>query len=215
MANLDLAGIITRVCTDLRAKLSKVTVKQHITGGTKSATVTVDGVEYALYAPTPPKASTTAPLMDGTASYGSGTNYARSNHRHPTDTSRQETLVSGTNIKTINGDSILGSGDLTISGTAVETLYDQSGWTVMRCGNIVIVHVHGASCSGSTATACSYVIPAAYRPAYNASNLIASTGTGVFSRLYVNASTGAISTASVGTTSTNTWYGTLVYAYAS
>lgn len=35
-----------------------------------------------------PTASTAAPLMDGTASYGSGTTYARGNHRHPTDTSR-------------------------------------------------------------------------------------------------------------------------------
>lgn len=32
--------------------------------------------------------STTAPLMDGTASVGSGSAVARSNHRHPTDTSR-------------------------------------------------------------------------------------------------------------------------------
>jgi hypothetical protein len=31
-------------------------------------------------------------------------------------TSKQDTLVSGTNIKTINGNSVLGSGDLTISG---------------------------------------------------------------------------------------------------
>lgn len=99
------------------------------------------------------------------------------------------------------------------TGAAVETLYDQSGWTVMRYGNLVMVHAHGASCSGSTTTACSYVIPAAYRPAYNASNLIASTGTGVFTRLYINASTGAISTASVGTTSTKTWYGTLIYVF--
>ena len=30
--------------------------------------------------------------------------------------SKQDTLVSGTNIKTINGNSILGSGDLTITG---------------------------------------------------------------------------------------------------
>jgi len=30
--------------------------------------------------------------------------------------SKQDTLVSGTNIKTINGSSVLGSGDLTISG---------------------------------------------------------------------------------------------------
>lgn len=35
-----------------------------------------------------PTASTATPLMDGTASYGSGTIYARSNHVHPTDTSR-------------------------------------------------------------------------------------------------------------------------------
>lgn len=31
-------------------------------------------------------------------------------------TSKQDTLVSGTNIKTINGNSVLGSGDLSISG---------------------------------------------------------------------------------------------------
>ena len=35
-----------------------------------------------------PTASTSNPSMDGTASYGSGTSYARSNHVHPTDTSR-------------------------------------------------------------------------------------------------------------------------------
>ena len=113
MANLDLAGIITRICTDLRAKFSKVTVTRSLTSGTKSATVTVDGVKYDLYAPSQPFASTTAPLMDGTASYGSGNYYARSNHVHPTDTSRQATLVSGTNIKTVNGNSLLGSGDIT------------------------------------------------------------------------------------------------------
>lgn len=35
-----------------------------------------------------PTPSTETPLMDGTASYGSGNQYARGNHRHPTDTSR-------------------------------------------------------------------------------------------------------------------------------
>lgn len=38
-----------------------------------------------------PDASTATPLMDGTASYGSGTTYARGNHRHPTDTTRVPT----------------------------------------------------------------------------------------------------------------------------
>lgn len=63
-----------------------------------------------------PTASTTNPSMDGTASYGSGTTWARADHVHPTDTSRQATLVSGTNIKTINNESILGSGNISISG---------------------------------------------------------------------------------------------------
>ncbi len=73
---------------------------------------------------TVPTASTTAPLMDGTATYGSGTTYARGNHRHPTDTSRQATLVSGTNIKTVNGNSLLGSGNLAISGLPSVTTSD-------------------------------------------------------------------------------------------
>lgn len=64
------------------------------------------------------------PLMDGTASIGSGTKFAYEDHVHPTDTSRQATLVSGTNIKTINGTSILGSGDLTINASSIA--YDDS-----------------------------------------------------------------------------------------
>lgn len=35
-----------------------------------------------------PAASTTTPSMDGTASYGSGTDYARANHIHPSDTTK-------------------------------------------------------------------------------------------------------------------------------
>ena len=35
-----------------------------------------------------PAASTTTPSMDGTASYGSGTDYARANHVHPSDTAK-------------------------------------------------------------------------------------------------------------------------------
>ena len=55
------------------------------------------------------------PLMDGTADVGDEGRWARVDHVHPTDTSRQATLVSGTNIKTINGTSILGSGDLPLN----------------------------------------------------------------------------------------------------
>lgn len=36
---------------------------------------------------------------------------------------KQDSLISGTNIKTINGESILGSGDITISGGGVSEDY--------------------------------------------------------------------------------------------
>ena len=74
-----------------------------------------DGVEVTgTYTPVEP--ATASPLMDGTAAVGSSTKYAREDHVHPTDTSRQATLVSGTNIKTINNESILGSGNITVQG---------------------------------------------------------------------------------------------------
>lgn len=56
--------------------------------------------------------SASTPFMDGVGSVGSANTVARGDHRHPSDTSRQEKLVSGTNIKTINGQSVLGSGDI-------------------------------------------------------------------------------------------------------
>ena len=74
--------------------------------------------------PAIPSAYSSNPTMDGTASPGSGTAYALGDHVHPTDTSRQETLVSGTNIKTVNGNSLLGSGDLTVSGLPSVTTTD-------------------------------------------------------------------------------------------
>lgn len=60
--------------------------------------------------------SSSTPFMDGVGSVGSANTVARGDHRHPSDTSRQEKLVSGENIKTINGQSVLGSGDIPISG---------------------------------------------------------------------------------------------------
>lgn len=82
-----------------------------------------------------PAAYTSNPAMDGTASAGSGASYARGNHVHPHDTSKQDVLVSGTNIKTINGESLLGSGDITVgggggsSGLVLNIIHEQGGTT--------------------------------------------------------------------------------------
>lgn len=103
--------------------VGEASVTRVVTSGTKIATITIDGTSSDLYAPSGSSVdpATSAPQMDGTAAVGSSAKYAREDHVHPTDTSRQETLVSGTNIKTINGNSILGSGNLTVGGS--------SGWT--------------------------------------------------------------------------------------
>ena len=61
-------------------------------------------------------ATSGTPQMDGTASLGTATTYARTDHRHPKDTSKQDTLVSGTNIKTVGGQSLLGSGNIDVGG---------------------------------------------------------------------------------------------------
>lgn len=46
------------------------------------------------------------------------------------EASKQATLVSGTNIKTINGSSVLGSGDLVVSGGSINTLRTTSNQTI-------------------------------------------------------------------------------------
>lgn len=106
---------------------STVTVTPILTSGTQTATIDVDGTTSTLYAPTPPtvpSASTTTPLMDGTAAVGTATTYARADHVHPTDTSRQASLVSGTNIKTVNGTSLLGSGNISTAELPTVTTSD-------------------------------------------------------------------------------------------
>ena len=131
---------------------STVTVTQSLTSGTQVGSISVDGNATALYAPTPPTASTTAPSMDGTASYDSGTSYARSNHVHPTDTSRQAALVSGTNIKTVNNESLLGSGNISVGGATYSTVAVQiaaSAWS----GTTATVNVTGVTASNDVIVA--------------------------------------------------------------
>lgn len=99
--------------------VGEASVTQVQTSGTKIATVTIDGTATDLYAPEGggggPEPSSTTPAMDGTAAVGTATTYARADHVHPTDTSRQAALVSGTNIKTVNNKSLVGSGNVSIA----------------------------------------------------------------------------------------------------
>lgn len=115
-----------------------------------------DGVRLTGTA-TVPEPSSTTPAMDGTAAVGTATTYARADHVHPTDTSRQATLVSGTNIKTINGTSILGSGDITTPTYTLPTASTSTLGGVKVDGSTItitdgVISSSGGGGGGSTLT---------------------------------------------------------------
>lgn len=58
------------------------------------------------------------------------------------DNSKQDTLVSGTNIKTVNNQSLLGSGNITISG-GVESVNGKTGAITLAAGNNVTINESG------------------------------------------------------------------------
>ena len=90
--------------------------------------------------PSVPSAATATPLMDGNGAVGTSSKWAKEDHRHPTDTTRQATLISGTNIKTINGNSILGSGNLSISGLPSVTTSDNGKVLAVDSGAWSVQH---------------------------------------------------------------------------
>lgn len=89
------------------------TSRAPVASPTFTGTVTIPaGANIAGYATTAslPPASTTAPLMDGTASAGAATAWSRGDHVHPTDTTLLP-LTGGT----LSGPLTLSSGNLTVS----------------------------------------------------------------------------------------------------
>lgn len=94
---------------------------------------------------TVPEPSSTTPAMDGTAAVGTATTYARADHVHPTDTSRQATLVSGTNIKTINGTSLLGSGNISTAELPTVTTSDNGKVLMVVSGTWAAASLPSAS----------------------------------------------------------------------
>jgi hypothetical protein len=70
------------------------------------------GTDSLLFTPTPviPAGSSTVPVMDGTAAVGTGTTWARADHKHPTDTSRLPATAISTdsgNIAQLGSDSLI------------------------------------------------------------------------------------------------------------
>lgn len=74
------------------------------------------------------------------------------------DTTKQNTLVSGTNIKTVNGQSLLGSGDATISSTStVVTTSDTSSISLVN--NQTIVATNTLTDAGTASVTLNFATP--------------------------------------------------------
>lgn len=130
---------------------------------------------------------------------------------------KQDALVSGTNIKTINGTSLLGSGDISVSGGSdtVETIYDDASWTILKYGHVIMVQCHGYSGTATTSAAKLAGVLADYKPAYNISTTILTSngGSTQAARMVVYASDGGVYIVPAGYSSSASWYGTLTYIY--
>jgi len=92
--------------TALASAPGQCTSGQYATGVTASGTANCSQVAYSQVSGTPtvPTASSATPAMDGTGATGTSATYARADHVHPTDTSRQAAITTGSTAQYLRGD---------------------------------------------------------------------------------------------------------------
>ena len=175
----DSKGLVTAGADATTADIADSTNKRYVTdanltvinntSGTNTGDQTLSGLGGV---PTSRTISTTAPLSGGgdlsadrtlsIATANTTTTGALSSTDWNTFNGKQSTLVSGTNIKTINGTTILGSGDLTIStgitigttaitsGTVGRVLFEGTGNVVQESANLFWDNTNGRLGIGGT-----------------------------------------------------------------
>ena len=83
--------------------VGEASVTQVQTTGTKIATVSIDGTNTDIYAPSGSSVepATANPVMDGTAAVGSSAKYAREDHVHPKDTSKVDASATDSTLTSL------------------------------------------------------------------------------------------------------------------
>lgn len=136
--------------------------------------------------PTVPSASTSSPVMDGTASAGSSTAWARGDHVHPHDTSKQDTLTAAQLAAANSGitadDLAVNDASVLCTVTPIEPTLDagshntaSGGCWYYKIGYRVRVHIAVSDITASTITTL-WQMPTGYRP--NSTISIAGQGYG-------------------------------------
>jgi hypothetical protein len=122
IAESDVTGLVADLA--LKAPLASPTLTgtpAAPTAGAGTATTqlaTTAFVGAAITASGAPAPATVAPLMDGVAAVGTTTKYAREDHKHPVDTSREPTISAGTTAQYWKGDKSWATLDKTAVGLA-------------------------------------------------------------------------------------------------
>lgn len=119
------------------------TSKQDVlTAGTD---ISIDATNTISFSGTIPSASNNTPLMDGNADAGLSSSFSRSDHVHPSDTSKQNVLTAGTGIDITNDvisltggsfvgidpSSIIATGSINTSGSFTASV---DGWMTVQFG---------------------------------------------------------------------------------
>lgn len=162
-----------------------------------AAQVTAALAPYALTASVP-VASSTLPIMDGTAAVGTGATFARADHVHPSDTSRLP-LAGGTLTGTLNGTAGVFSGNLTAanlnSNGSITSNTPQTGAARYFVGQSSgqtrwALQLGDTSTQSGANTGCNYIL-SAYNDAgttviSNPMSIVRSTGVCTFSAAIIN-----------------------------
>jgi hypothetical protein len=151
--NTPVIPIVGMLATDVQAALAELDSEKAALVSPSFTTPDIGVATGTSFNNITALASVVSP-MDGVATVGTSTTVARQDHVHPSDTSKQDTLVSGTTIKTINSTSVLGSGDIAVqatlvSGTSIKTV---GGTTLLGSGDIPITDASKLPLAGGTMT---------------------------------------------------------------
>lgn len=95
-----------------------------------------------------------------------------------------------------------------------EVIYNSSTWTIFRQGRVIMVQCHGWNGSSATSNVDSTNMTGIlqdYKPSYNVSAIVGNTSNSTVARMWIDATTGNVAMAAIGSAVTATWYGTLIY----